>query len=139
MRLSDAGLHQRQTKALYPNHRLPPWATEDVTRDRFNRLLDASPINSRCASQGRELYISQKKTRETRPGQQTSACSYEKSDSWKHGANDTAKNADIRMTQPIWLRDVRPKHDREPGACEGAGNAKHPGYDYAVSTGRWRH
>jgi hypothetical protein len=40
MRLSDAGLHQRQTKALYPNHRLPPWLTEDVTRDRSNRLLD---------------------------------------------------------------------------------------------------
>jgi hypothetical protein len=30
MRLSDAGLRQRQTKALYPNHRLPPWPTEDA-------------------------------------------------------------------------------------------------------------
>jgi hypothetical protein len=30
MRLSDAGLRQRQTKALYPNHRLPPWLTEDA-------------------------------------------------------------------------------------------------------------
>src|SRR5580692_3941018 len=39
MRLSDAGLHQRQTKALYPNHRLPPWPNEDATRDRSNRLL----------------------------------------------------------------------------------------------------
>src|SRR3984885_13908027 len=39
MRLSDAGLHQRRTKALYPNHRLPPWLTEDATRDRSNRLL----------------------------------------------------------------------------------------------------
>jgi hypothetical protein len=39
MRLSDAGLHQRQTKALYPNHRLPPWLIEDATRDRSNRLL----------------------------------------------------------------------------------------------------
>jgi hypothetical protein len=39
MRLSDAGLRQRQTKALYPNHRLPPWLTEDATRDRSNRLL----------------------------------------------------------------------------------------------------
>jgi hypothetical protein len=28
MRLSDAGLHQRQTKALYLNHRLPPWLIE---------------------------------------------------------------------------------------------------------------
>jgi hypothetical protein len=40
MRLSDAGLRQRQTKALYPNHRLPPWLTEEASRDRSNRLLD---------------------------------------------------------------------------------------------------
>ena len=39
MRLSDAGLRQRRTKALYPNHRLPPWPIEDATRDRSNRLL----------------------------------------------------------------------------------------------------
>jgi hypothetical protein len=39
MRLSDAGLRRRQTKALYPNHRLPPWPIEDATRDRSNRLL----------------------------------------------------------------------------------------------------
>jgi hypothetical protein len=39
MRLSDAGLHRRQTKALYPKHRLAPWPTEDATRDRSNRLL----------------------------------------------------------------------------------------------------
>jgi hypothetical protein len=37
--LSDAGFHQRQAKALYPNHRLPFWLTEDATRDRSNRLL----------------------------------------------------------------------------------------------------
>jgi hypothetical protein len=30
MRLSDAGLHQRQTKALNPNHRLPPSLIEDA-------------------------------------------------------------------------------------------------------------
>jgi hypothetical protein len=30
MRLRDAGLRQRRTKALYPNHRLPPWPTEDA-------------------------------------------------------------------------------------------------------------
>src|SRR6202035_1526713 len=39
MRLSDAGLRCRQTKVLYPDHRLPPWLTEDATRDRSNRLL----------------------------------------------------------------------------------------------------
>jgi hypothetical protein len=41
MRLSDAGLRQRQTKLIYPHHRLPPWSTEDATRDRSNRLLGA--------------------------------------------------------------------------------------------------
>jgi hypothetical protein len=39
MRLSDAGLRQRKTKLLYSNHRLPPWLTEDDTRDRSNRWL----------------------------------------------------------------------------------------------------
>ena len=39
MRLSDAGLRCRQTKLIYPNHRLPPWLTEGATRDRSNRLL----------------------------------------------------------------------------------------------------
>ena len=41
MRLSDAGLRQCQTEAIYPDHRLPPWLTEDATRDRSNRLLEA--------------------------------------------------------------------------------------------------
>jgi len=40
MRLSDAGVHQRQTNALDLNHRPPPWPNEDATRDRSNRLLD---------------------------------------------------------------------------------------------------
>jgi hypothetical protein len=30
MRLSDAGLRQRQTKLIYPKHRLPPWLKEDA-------------------------------------------------------------------------------------------------------------
>jgi len=40
MRLSDARLRRHPTKLLYPDHRLPPWPTEDDTRDRSNRLLD---------------------------------------------------------------------------------------------------
>src|SRR5882672_4391645 len=39
MRLIDAGLRRRPTKLIYLNHRPPPWLTEDVTRDRSNRLL----------------------------------------------------------------------------------------------------
>ena len=46
MRLSDAGLRQRQTKALYPNHRPPPWPNEDAPRDRSNRLLGAGGLES---------------------------------------------------------------------------------------------
>jgi hypothetical protein len=42
MRLSDAGLRRRPTKLIYPDHRPPPWLTEDATRDRSNRLLDGS-------------------------------------------------------------------------------------------------
>jgi hypothetical protein len=30
MRLSDAELHQRPTKLIYPNHRVPPCLTEDA-------------------------------------------------------------------------------------------------------------
>ena len=44
MRLSDAGLRRRQTKLIYPDHRSPPWLTEDATRDRSNRLLDPSGV-----------------------------------------------------------------------------------------------
>jgi hypothetical protein len=39
MRLSDAGLRRLKTSAVYPDHRLPPWLTEDAARDRSNRLL----------------------------------------------------------------------------------------------------
>jgi hypothetical protein len=42
MRLSDAGLRRCKTKQIYPNHRPPPWLTEDATRDRSNRLLDSA-------------------------------------------------------------------------------------------------
>src|SRR5258708_2066936 len=31
MRLSDAGLRCQPTKLIYPNHRFPPWLTEDST------------------------------------------------------------------------------------------------------------
>jgi hypothetical protein len=40
MRLSDARMRRRQPKLIYPNHRLPPWLTEDAPRDRSNRLSD---------------------------------------------------------------------------------------------------
>jgi len=46
MRLSAAGLRRRQTKVLYPNHRLPPWRTEEDTGDRSNRLLDIATTGS---------------------------------------------------------------------------------------------
>jgi hypothetical protein len=54
MRLSDTGLRQRQTKALYPNHRLPPWPNEDEARDRSNRLLGPDDPNEQRAHNGRQ-------------------------------------------------------------------------------------
>jgi hypothetical protein len=42
MRLSDAGFRRLQTKLIYPDHQPPPWLTEDATRDRSNRFLDAT-------------------------------------------------------------------------------------------------
>jgi hypothetical protein len=47
MRLSDAGARRRKAKLIYPNHRLPPWLNEDVTRDRSNRLLEACAAGHR--------------------------------------------------------------------------------------------
>jgi hypothetical protein len=47
MRLSDEGLHQPETKLIYPNHRLAPWFTEDATRDRSNRLLESVSFGKR--------------------------------------------------------------------------------------------
>jgi hypothetical protein len=57
MRLGDAGLHQRRTKVLYPNHRLPSWLTKGVTRDRSNRLLETVTRPSKTVSQGRNRTI----------------------------------------------------------------------------------
>jgi hypothetical protein len=31
MRLSDARVRRHQTKLIYPDHRLPPWLTENDT------------------------------------------------------------------------------------------------------------
>jgi hypothetical protein len=50
LRLSDAGLRRRQTKLIYPDHRSTPWLTEDATRDRSNRLLDAcASLDTECS------------------------------------------------------------------------------------------
>jgi hypothetical protein len=45
MRLSDAGLRQRQTKALYSNHRLPPWLTEDSTPRSLEPIVRREPYH----------------------------------------------------------------------------------------------
>jgi hypothetical protein len=45
MRLSDAGLRRHPSELIYPNHRPPPWLTEDATRDRSNRLLGEATEN----------------------------------------------------------------------------------------------
>jgi hypothetical protein len=50
MRLSDAGWRQRQTKLIYPNHRLPPWLIEDATPRSLEPIVrrsSGSIMNSR--------------------------------------------------------------------------------------------
>jgi hypothetical protein len=52
MRLSDAGLRQRQTKLLYSNHRSPPWLKEDRTPAIARTVeMDSSwmAVRHRCA------------------------------------------------------------------------------------------
>src|SRR5580658_22110 len=49
MRLSDAEVRHRQTEPLNPNHRSPPWFTEDAPRDRSNRLLGFTKNLNHCA------------------------------------------------------------------------------------------
>src|ERR1700733_11817341 len=53
MRLSDAGLHRRQTKALYPNHRPTPWPNEDVAPRSLEPIVRpdyAITMAHRCAT-----------------------------------------------------------------------------------------
>src|ERR1700742_1810185 len=51
IRLSDAGLRQRQTELLNPNHRPSPWPTEDAgSRARSSRLLGANTASYRRAA-----------------------------------------------------------------------------------------
>ena len=39
MSLSNGRLRCPQTKPIYPDHKPPPWLSEDAARDRSNRLL----------------------------------------------------------------------------------------------------
>jgi len=48
MRLSDAGLRRRQTKPLYPNHRSPPWPTEDATRRSLEPIVRLLLLRRQC-------------------------------------------------------------------------------------------
>jgi hypothetical protein len=40
--MSDARLRRLKTKLLYPDHRSPPWLTEDATPRSIELLLDVS-------------------------------------------------------------------------------------------------
>jgi hypothetical protein len=47
MRLSDAGLRRHQTKLLYPDHRLPPWLTEDATARSLEPIVRLASCETR--------------------------------------------------------------------------------------------
>src|ERR1700727_851432 len=70
MRLSDAGLHQRQTKLIDPDHRLPPWLTEDATPRSLEpivRFQIALPLKQLLQLLTRELEVSQNARQEPGP------------------------------------------------------------------------
>lgn len=46
MRLSDAGMRERQTKLIYPHHRPTPWPIRAAARDLSNRLLGRAAIRA---------------------------------------------------------------------------------------------
>jgi hypothetical protein len=50
MRLSDAGLRRRQTKLLYPNHRPPPWLTEDAAPRSLEPIVRSHAVLSQGSS-----------------------------------------------------------------------------------------
>ncbi len=53
MRLSDAGLHQRQTKALYLDHRPTPWPTEDAAPRSLEPMVRPPPFQLAPASRSK--------------------------------------------------------------------------------------
>jgi hypothetical protein len=59
-----SGTSPASIEALYLNHRLPPWPTEDATRDRSNQVLGAMlttilenpPLQNYCDNGGHNEY-----------------------------------------------------------------------------------
>jgi hypothetical protein len=49
MRLNDAGLHQRQPKAVYPDHRPTPWRTEDAAPRSFEPIVRSQVLRTAIA------------------------------------------------------------------------------------------
>jgi hypothetical protein len=50
MRLSDAGLRQRQTEALYINHRPPPWLNEIAAPRSLEPIVRSHAVLSQDSS-----------------------------------------------------------------------------------------
>jgi len=70
MRLSDAGFHQRQTKALYLNHRLPSLAHRSCaprSLEPIVRFQTALPLKQLLKLLTRELEVSQNARQEPGP------------------------------------------------------------------------
>src|ERR1700719_1953424 len=70
MRLSEAGLRRRQTKALYPKHRFPPWLTEGAaprSLEPIVRFQTSLPLKQLLQLFTRELEVSQNARQEPGP------------------------------------------------------------------------
>jgi hypothetical protein len=69
MRLSDAGMRQRKSKAVYPNHRPTPWLTEDAdprSLEPIVRFQIALPSKQLLQLFARELEVTQDACQEPR-------------------------------------------------------------------------
>jgi hypothetical protein len=123
MRLSDAGWRCRQTKLLFPNHRSPPWLTEDATRDRSNRLLDyrAAPAPKLPLNSADQLTPSLARRKDLK----ALSCGQRATEAAQYRANDKELCAKARP-QPDPLRPChrhsrRSRADREAAAREAKG------------------
>ena len=65
MRLSDAGLRRHQTKLIYPDHRHPPWLTENATPRSLEpivrRTIEVSPTDTAEAKVAYEMALRRKR------------------------------------------------------------------------------
>jgi uncharacterized protein YifN (PemK superfamily) len=128
MKLSDARLRRLQTKLIYPNHRLPPWLTEDAPRDRSNRLLEGRVMPSTKLAAGLRCNAASKRRSLTNASQHRSKTDADQSvpptEHIQAGKSARWRNEGSEARHAYWptahrCHHVRaPRSSREPQLCE---------------------